>query len=884
MEQTITHLAPVVILLSASLGVQQGRAETKAEIPFEAALRKADVVLSSMADGQRESLLVGNGDLYGIVWEKAGGLYMRVTKNDIWDARVDTSEDGELPRVNIGDNSVSGAVGAPPSYKKLYPQPRCAAALRIGGAGPANGARWTCIRQAADHGFVTTDDELSATMHVGGTAGASTGYRATLPDASEASTVCLKLRGSANSSYYVNVYNKDHRNILASGWKPSPISTSEVQFPFDVQAVLHVELYAMTADGERAENVVESLSLRQGDEETRVLLPSHATPLEARLDLQRAVASIDRDGDQKTSIRVLADRNVVLIRCAERVTLEEITAATLPRAVTGETDGISWLRMEMPGDLDYAGMSYALAVAAKEELKAVSIVSSFDLRTGDVRDAAIALAKRTLAEKESDLINRHETVWNQYWAKSGIELADDVLQRWWYRMLYFAQTISRPGAAPPGLMPPLATDATPWHADFHFNYNSWQPFYSVISANHPELADSWIGYVHSLLPRAKWLAREAYNCEGVFYSISQFLHEPDPAVCRSKNRRQLHMNPWGLTIGMVGMTAQNLWHRHRCQPDQDYLEAKIYPTLREAARFYVSFMEQCRRDEKGKVLLGPSYSPEHGPFGIANCPFDVAYVHYTFDAFCSASEELGQDADLAAKCRAMKALLADYPVAADAEGRPVVVDWEGCEHKQVKVHNITVPAAPVFPAEQVSWFSPEPVKQLFRRTIKETRFNGNNSHIMFNIARARLSMPEAVTATRTWFTSRELPNGLFVWQGHAHGTFMPESIGVAAVITELLMQSVGDTIRVFPCWPDDQDARFNNLRAQGGFLVSAQQKDGVVRQVTIESTVGGKLRLLSPWPKPLLQGDGDMAEPLQTDRRGVIEIDTLPGKRFEFRG
>ena len=50
------------------------------------------------------------------------------------------------------------------------------------------------------------------------------------------------------------------------------------------------------------------------------------------------------------------------------------------------------------------------------------------------------------------------------------------------------------------------------------------------------------------------------------------------------------------------------------------------------------------------------------------------------------------------------------------QGKPVVVDWQGCRYKQVGVHNITVPAAPVFPAEQVTWFSPEPVKDLFRHT------------------------------------------------------------------------------------------------------------------------------------------------------------------------
>jgi len=36
---------------------------------------------------------------------------------------------------------------------------------------------------------------------------------------------------------------------------------------------------------------------------------------------------------------------------------------------------------------------------------------------------------------------------------------------------------------------------------------------------------------------------------------------------------------------------------------------------------------RLRSEEAGKILLGPSYSPEHGAPGIYNCPFDIAYVH-----------------------------------------------------------------------------------------------------------------------------------------------------------------------------------------------------------------------------------------------------------------
>ncbi len=705
-----------------------------AAIPYQDSLRQAAVVPAKLTDGQRESLLLGNGDLYGIVWEKDGGLFMRITKNDIWDARVDTSKDGELPRVDIATHAITGATGAPPSYKLPYPQPRSATALRLG---------------------------------------------------------------------------------------PVP------------------------------EN------------------------MRARLDLEKANVTIESAGQAHTSLRVLHDRNVLLIEGPNPVSLEEIKASTLPAATLGTTDGVSWLRMKMPGDIDYKGMEYALALATKGERKAVSLVTSFDIDQGDVLQHAIDLARRTVAAGEAALVATHEQGWRQFWSRSGVRLADKELESWWYRMLYFAATVCRPGTAPVGLMPPLATDVTPWHADFHHNYNSWQAFWPLPAANHPELADPWIAYNHDMIPRYRNLARVTYGIDGLHVPISSYLHEPDPAASKSHNQRQMSMNPWGLTIGLQGMTLQSMWQKYLCDQDVEYMRTKIYPFLKEVATFYVSFMEKCGKDERGRILLGPSYSPEHGKAGIFNCPFDIAYVHYTFNALSQASADLKQDHELAEKCRALKALLPDYPTANNAENQPVVVDWKGCGYKHVAVHNITVPASPVFPGDQVTWFSPEAEKELFRRTIKDIRHTGINSHVMLNIAKARLSMLDAVTDAKSWFTSRELPNGLFVWPGCQHGTFMSEMIGIAGLINEFLLQSVDDKIRLFPCWPAEQDAAFSRMRAQGGFIVSASFKNGRVESATVESVANKPLILLSPWKK--MQANG---RPVEINKDGLVVIDTKPGDRL----
>ena len=75
---------------------------------------------------------------------------------------------------------------------------------------------------------------------------------------------------------------------------------------------------------------------------------------------------------------------------------------------------------------------------------------------------------------------------------------------------------------------------------------------------------------------------------------------------------------------------------------------------------------------------------------------------------------------------------------------------------------------------------------------------------------------------------------------------MQEMIGVVGLVDELLMQSVDDIIRVFPCWPEDINARFSRLRAQGGFLVTAEQKGGEVVRLEVTSTVGGNAPAAQP--------------------------------------
>lgn len=101
---------------------------------------------------------------------------------------------------------------------------------------------------------------------------------------------------------------------------------------------------------------------------------------------------------------------------------------------------------------------------------------------------------------------------------------------------------------------------------------------------------------------------------------------------------------------------------------------------------------------------------------------------------------------------------------------------------------------------------------------------------------------------------------------------MEAECGFTAAVNEMLLQSWGGRVRVFPSVPDEWgDVSFRNLRAEGGFLVSAERRHGQIISATIESERGGEVRVV--WPL------GQVA-PGQPYTERVIKL--APGERMEL--
>lgn len=887
----------MLILLTGTMVVSAAE-----PIPFGEALDDASIAVERLDSILEYALLIGNGDINGLVYTDSGNIEIVLTKNDVWDARLDTRLDPPLPtlrrikELGHGDWPNRDLVlpegstwKGPDSYQAHpYPCPRACAKLVLG-TQPQR-AHWRNIRAQGRHNAWEPAGD-AAVMSIEGDANASNGWRSDLAAFStdDYGTMALTLRGSGNAQYFVDVMDSSGGVLFATKWQATPREMQTRRFPLPPgKTAARVILYTQTLDGKRAENRFEKLQF----EGRGGMLPVDLTvaPLpntKARLDIRRAMVRIDGvvDGPPRATVRALAQRNVFVVEADVAGCLEQYRTADTPDAKVGQTDGVQWLHQTIPGDLDWPGMEFAVALADAGPRKVVAIVTS--LESNDVVAAAVKEARAVAEAQAGSLVSDHEAVWARFWSASGLEVDDELMEQTWYRGLYFLRCVSKPGVMSPGLFASLTTGSPAWHGDYHTNYNIQQTFWHSYAANHPELAEPYDRLIRGYFPRARWLARTIFDMDGAFYPHVLYAYEPtDPSTTRSPGGRQYIHHVWGFTLGVSGFTVQPLWWHYKYQPDRAFLEQTAYPAVRDVAVFYADFIDQCERRD-GRVVLSPSVSPEHWGWTAnfernRNCAFDIAMVRYTLQAAIEGATTLGRDEDLVTRLKAALAVLPDYP-RTQAE-KPIVVDVQDAPPIE---YNITVPTTPVFPGDVVTWQSPAGQRELFTRTLESIRWNGNNSIVMLGVARARMDMPDTLEWMRTEVKARLRPNGTLTLNrlGAGFNDFghYTEQFGATMVLSELLLQSVDDVIRVFPAWPRHRDARFERLRTQGGFLVSSSLGAGEVESIEVESTVGGTLQLVSPWPRIAAQTSTEpTARPLTPDNRGIVRLPTRTRDRWIF--
>ncbi|MFM2198555.1 MAG: hypothetical protein RLZZ505_1987 [Verrucomicrobiota bacterium] len=614
----------------------------------------------------------------------------------------------------------------------------------------------------------------------------------------------------------------------------------------------------------------------------------------ARLDLAKAAASVTSDADT-TTVRVLSQRNVILVESERSISLNGVKDLVLDRdgkpisgwvseAKAGKRGEFLCLLQNIPGNSDVSGMDIFVVAGRSGSKQAIAVVTSRESK--QPLEDAVKLVESTL--KDANAVADHEAAWRTFWSRSGVSLGDPTLQNWWYRMVYFFRTFARPGGNVIGLQ--AAFDQLGgWHNSLTLNYNAQQVYLTAGPINHPELIEPFVAVLHRNLNRAKWFAETSFpGSEGAYFAVNLWPFEPDPAKCTTKNKHQHAYMPWGYTWGTNGHSAAVLWEYHKFKPGKESLR-RIWPVLEQFALFYCSVLEKCPLVD-GKRKIGPSFFPEVGDYGQHNVCYDITFINCCLKAAREAATLTG-DSALAGRIGKLLAQMPTYSTTMDTTANVngyVIEHWLG---SGLQPHdNHAAMAQAIFPADEITHFSSDADKALFKRTIQriENISIRSNSNVTINIARARLGLgSEAIDHAKLVFGSEspyspEQPNGLFYWK--LHGFYQSEQVCIARFVSELLLQSAGDVIRLFPAWPQGSDGKFSRLLAQGGFEVSAERVSDVVQNVTIKSTVGGAVHIANPWPdkdlKVVARGTGESVPTTRMEH--ALEFPTSAGESYSL--
>ena len=459
-------------------------------------------------------------------------------------------------------------------------------------------------------------------------------------------------------------------------------------------------------------------------------------------------------------------------------------------------------------------------------------------------------------------------VWKAYWSKSAVDLADPFLESLWYRNLYFFNCATKPGVNCPGLFANWSYNniGTAWHGDYHMNYNTQQPFWLTFSSNHLEKNLAYVSLVESLMPVSKKWAKEYYNLPGAY-----FPHSAYPVT--------MTMNPypipdWGWEVSETPWTVQGLWWHYLYSKDEAFLKNRAYEPIKAAVEFLTAYM--MREDAHGaarwkddKYHIFPSVPPEL--YGLQpgfkynyDSSVDLSLTKFVFNAFKTMSKTLGRGKEEAALLLQIDQILSaypDYPTATSAKYGKVLVSVPA-EHDQV-VYNVPNALFPVFPGEDMGLGSDASNLAMLRNTYSNQQNEGGNDLVFKNFQAARIGMLD-IEEFKRQVDYCLLPNGtatdMVMQVGGRYGAdsdygYMSrmgiwfENFALPAVVNECLLQGYDGTIRLFPNWPANKDASFNNLRTVGAFLVSAVQKDRTVKRIEVVSEKGSDLHIKLPWSK-----------------------------------
>lgn len=463
-------------------------------------------------------------------------------------------------------------------------------------------------------------------------------------------------------------------------------------------------------------------------------------------------------------------------------------------------------------------------------------------------NALYGRTKLTLNGASKDIADI-ETLLKRY--REGDRKAADILEPLYFQYgRYLLISSSREGSLPANLQGVWNESNTPpWCCDYHINVNLQMNYWGAYNTNLAETAEPLVRFLDSLREPGRITAKEYYNI------VSDAEHPENGWIAHTQSTPFGWTSPgwdfyWGWSTAAVAWLMLNIYDHFAFTGDIDFMRERIYPIMREAARFYTQWLIW---DEKQQRLVSsPTYSPEHGPVTIGNT-YEQSLIHEFYERFYEVSciclgesdDELEEKNELKDKVEEQIKLLKPFSVSRTG----LLKEWfeedepDFDRSKIQKNHRHISHLMSLYPGSMINSKTPE----LMQAAIATMNDRGDESTGWARAYKVNL-WARTGDGERTYKLLRGLltdctyPN---LWDFHPPFQ-IDGNFGGSAGIAEMLLQSheICNTfedviINVLPAIPKRwSSGEFSGLCARGGFEVSAKWENCKPYEIRIKSLNG----------------------------------------------